>query len=193
MPEWRRKYTAEFKNEAAKMVVQTQRPIAEIAREIHVNPGTLGNWVAGYRAEHAGEELPLSITERARFRELEKEVRELSMKRVFWGKRWSSSPRSLGESKIRADRRGEVDLLHRGEMCQWAGVSTSGYCEWRDRLVSATAIRCGHLKKIITAIFELSDETYGYRRVYAQLLRQGEQVSAEFVRELMRELGLVAC
>ncbi len=79
------------------------------------------------------------------------------------------------------------------KMCEWAGVSTSGYYEWRDRPASATAIRRGHLKKLITAIFELSDGTYGYRRVHAQLLRQGEQVSAEFVRELMRELGLVAC
>lgn len=33
MPERRRKYTAEFKNEAAKMVVETSRPIAEVARE----------------------------------------------------------------------------------------------------------------------------------------------------------------
>jgi putative transposase len=49
------------------------------------------------------------------------------------------------------------------------------------------------LKKLITAIFELSDETYGYRRVHAQLLRQGEQVSAELVRELMRGLCLISC
>ncbi len=86
MPERRRKYTAEFRVEAAKLVVQTQRPIAEVAREIHVNPGTLGNWVARYRAEHAGEEPPLSITERARLQELEKEVRELRMKADFLGK-----------------------------------------------------------------------------------------------------------
>jgi transposase InsO family protein len=78
-------------------------------------------------------------------------------------------------------------------MCERAGVSTSGYYEWRDRPASATAIRRGHLKKLVTAIFELSDETYGYRRVHAQLLRQGKQVSAELVRELMRELGLVSC
>jgi transposase len=44
MPERRRKYTVEFKTEAAKMVVETGLPIAEIARGIHVNPGTLGNW-----------------------------------------------------------------------------------------------------------------------------------------------------
>jgi len=68
MPERRRKYTPEFKDEAAKMVIETSRPIAEIAREIHVHEGTLGNWVANYRKNHAGEEPPLSITERARLR-----------------------------------------------------------------------------------------------------------------------------
>jgi transposase-like protein len=86
MPERRRKYTAEFKLEAAKMVVESGRQIAEIAREIHVNPGTLGNWVKQYRAEHAGEESPLTITERARLKELEKENRELKMKNEFLGK-----------------------------------------------------------------------------------------------------------
>ena len=79
------------------------------------------------------------------------------------------------------------------KMCQWAEVSTSGYYEWRDRPASATAIRRKRLKELITAIFTLSDETYGYRRVHTQLVRQGEQVSAELVRELMRELDLVCC
>jgi transposase len=86
MPEQRRKYTPEFKDEAARMVVETSRGIAEVAREIHVNPGTLGHWVSKYRINHAGEEPPLSITERARLRELEKENRELRMKVSFLGK-----------------------------------------------------------------------------------------------------------
>jgi transposase len=86
MPERRRKYIPEFKDEAARMVVETSRPIAEVAREIHVNEGTLGNWVAKYRTDHAGEEPPLSITERARLRELEQENRELRMKVAFLGK-----------------------------------------------------------------------------------------------------------
>ena len=42
MPERRRKYTPEFKDEAAKMVIETSRPIAEVAREIHVNEGHTG-------------------------------------------------------------------------------------------------------------------------------------------------------
>ncbi|MGH3783828.1 MAG: transposase [Pseudonocardiaceae bacterium] len=86
MSERRRKYTPEFKDEAAKMVIETSRPIAEVAREIGVHEGTLGNWVAKYRVDHAGEEPPLSITDRARLRELEKENRELKMKAEFLGK-----------------------------------------------------------------------------------------------------------
>jgi transposase len=86
VPERRRKFTPEFKDEAVKMVIETSRPIAEVAREIHVNEGTLGNWVNKYRAEHADEEPPPTISERARLRELEKEVRELRMKTEFLGK-----------------------------------------------------------------------------------------------------------
>jgi len=78
-------------------------------------------------------------------------------------------------------------------MCEWAEVSTSGYYEWRNRPASATAIRREHLTALVNAVFEHSDQTYGYRRVHAQLVRQGEQVSPELVRELMRELDLVAC
>ena len=77
VPERRRKFTPEFKDEAVKMVIDTSRPIAEVARELHVNEGTLGNWVNKYRAEHADEEPPLTVSERARLRELERENREL--------------------------------------------------------------------------------------------------------------------
>jgi transposase len=86
MPESRRSFTSEFKDEAVRMVIETSRPVAEVAREIQVNEGTLGNWVNRYRAEHAADEPPLTVSERARLRELEKEVRELRMKTEFLGK-----------------------------------------------------------------------------------------------------------
>ena len=68
------------------MVVESSRAIAEVAREIQVNEGTLGNWVNKYRVEHADEEPPLSVSDRARLRELERENRELRMKAEFLGK-----------------------------------------------------------------------------------------------------------
>ena len=51
-----------------------------------MNQTTLGTWVAKYRREHAEDEPPLTVSERARLRELEREVRELRMKTEFLGK-----------------------------------------------------------------------------------------------------------
>lgn len=78
-------------------------------------------------------------------------------------------------------------------MCLWLVVSTSGYYEWRGRPESATSIRRGLLKIRIIKIFADSDETYGHRRVHADLARQGDACSVELVRGLMRELELVPC
>jgi putative transposase len=78
-------------------------------------------------------------------------------------------------------------------MCRWLQVSKSGYYEWLHRPPSATAQRRELLKIKIKALFEASDGTYGYRRLHEELVRGGEQVGPELVRELMRELGLVAC
>jgi putative transposase len=78
-------------------------------------------------------------------------------------------------------------------MCCWLQVSKSGYYEWLHRPPSATARRRELLKIKIKALFEASDDTYGYRRLHEELVRGGEQVGPELVRQLMRELGLVAC
>lgn len=79
-------YSPEFREEAAKMVVETSRPIALVAREIKVNEATLGGWVKAYRDKHAEDEPTLQISERARLRELERENRELKMKVEFLSK-----------------------------------------------------------------------------------------------------------
>jgi transposase len=86
MREKRRKFSPEFKSEAVRLVIETSRPTAEVAREIGVHEGTLGAWVNKYRTEHADDEPPLSLSERARLRELERENRELRMKAEFLGK-----------------------------------------------------------------------------------------------------------
>ncbi len=47
---------------------------------------TLGNWVTAWRVEHVGDEPALNLSERARLKELEREVRELRMENEFLGK-----------------------------------------------------------------------------------------------------------
>ena len=78
-------------------------------------------------------------------------------------------------------------------MCEWLGVSKSGFYDWRSRPESEAAGRRALLKIKITALFEANDSTYGYRRIHAALVRGGEQASPELIRQLMRELGLVPC
>jgi hypothetical protein len=60
-------------------------------------------------------------------------------------------------------------------MCDALEVSRSGYYDWRSRPASATAERREELKGEITRVFAASRETYGYRRVHAQLRREGSR------------------
>jgi len=75
-----RKFSSEFREEAARMVVETSRAVADVARELGISETSLGNWVRAYREKHAEDEPSLQLSERARLRELEREVRELRMK-----------------------------------------------------------------------------------------------------------------
>jgi transposase len=86
VPKKYRSYSPEFREEAARMVVETSRPIAEVARELGIHETSLGNWVRVYREKHVADEPPLQVSERARLRELERENRELRMKAEFLSK-----------------------------------------------------------------------------------------------------------
>ena len=82
----RTRFTPIFKDTAVRMVIDGSRPIAQVARELNINPGTLGNWVDQYRDSHPVSEEPLKVGDRIRLRELEAENRELRMKNEFLGK-----------------------------------------------------------------------------------------------------------
>ena len=97
MPEQRRRFSPQFKAEAVQMVIETGKPIAEVARDLGIHDGTLGNWVNAYRRAHPEPDQPLSPVERARVKELEDEVRRLRMENEFLKKvSMTASSRSLG-------------------------------------------------------------------------------------------------
>jgi transposase len=77
----RRKYTDADKAEVVGLVISSGRPVAEIARELGINEGTLGNWMNMAKKRGEVTEQPLSVDERARLRELEDENRRLRMER----------------------------------------------------------------------------------------------------------------
>ena|SRR6266542_6899105 len=83
LPRPKRDFSPEFRDEAVRLVIETSRPIAQVAKELGINPGTLGNWVNSYRREHAGEEPPLGVSERAELAELRRRTRELEQENLF--------------------------------------------------------------------------------------------------------------
>lgn len=54
MPETRKKYDKEFREGAVRIVEETGKPVAQVARDLGVNEGTLGNWVARAREARDG-------------------------------------------------------------------------------------------------------------------------------------------
>ncbi|MCP4967624.1 MAG: transposase [bacterium] len=76
----RRKYDPEFREGAVRIVRETHKPIAQVADDLGIHPATLANWVRKDRIER-GESEGLSLDERARLAQLERENAELRMER----------------------------------------------------------------------------------------------------------------
>lgn len=83
MARQKRVYSQEYRDEAVKMVIDSSRPTAVVAKELGLLPGTLGNWVSAYRKIHPVDEQPLDMPDRARLKELERENRELRLQNEF--------------------------------------------------------------------------------------------------------------
>jgi transposase len=78
MAETRRKFDQDFREGAVRLVRETGRPVAQVARDLGINEGTLGNWVdAGRRRRGDGTEL--GEHERAELARLRRENAELAM------------------------------------------------------------------------------------------------------------------
>jgi transposase len=76
-----RKFDEDFKAGAVRLVFETGKPIAQVARDLGINEGTLGNWVTTARRQRDGGDGPLSEDERAELVRLRKENAELRMQR----------------------------------------------------------------------------------------------------------------
>ena len=90
MSETRRKFDPEFRQGAVRIVRGTGKSIAEVARDLDLNPGTLANWVAkdrdgrpGQPAEDIAAELKRLRAENAALR-MERDV--LKRSAVLWVK-----------------------------------------------------------------------------------------------------------
>ena len=80
MPEKRKKYDREFREGAVRIVEETGKPIAQVARDLGVVEGTLGNWVKQAREAREGRD-GLSKDDIEELKRLRAENAELRMER----------------------------------------------------------------------------------------------------------------
>jgi transposase len=78
-----RRFTPEYKAEAVQFVISSGKPVAEIARNLGIVEGTLGNWVAKARENGEARGPELDVSERAELARLRKENQTLKMERDF--------------------------------------------------------------------------------------------------------------
>lgn len=77
--------------------------------------------------------------------------------------------------------------------CEAAGVSTSGFYEWRAREAAGPTgreVAEAELVELMREIFDASDGNYGVPRLYKELRRAGVCVNEKRVRRLMRRHGM---
>ncbi len=81
MGETRRKFDRDFKEGAVRLVRETGKPAAQVARDLGINPGTLVNWVNADKRRRGEGNGALSEDERVELARLRKENAELAMER----------------------------------------------------------------------------------------------------------------
>jgi transposase len=82
MSRTRKHYTPAYRREAAHLVIDTGRPVVQVARDIGVGEALLGRWVALERAR-TDPPAALDPDERAELARLRTENAELRMDREF--------------------------------------------------------------------------------------------------------------
>lgn len=80
----RRKFTPEFKAQAVKLVKETSKSVAAVARDVDVPESSLHNWVRQHDIDAGkGPAGALTSAERQELALLRREVREVRMERDF--------------------------------------------------------------------------------------------------------------
>ncbi|CAM3245413.1 transposase [Nocardioides dubius] len=77
------KYPTEFRTEAVRLVLTTDKSMAEVARDLGISDKTLAGWVRKDRAKQTADALPgaLNEHERLELKRLRKEVADLKVER----------------------------------------------------------------------------------------------------------------
>ncbi|WP_213044179.1 IS3 family transposase [Nitrospira defluvii] len=187
----RRQYTEEFKTEAVRLVRDSARPVAQVARDLGIADHLLYRWRAEQQqTESRGHTRQAMRAEQEELVRLRRENATLKQERDFL-KRAAAFLREGVAMRYRViqehDRRYPIRL-----MCRALAVSAAGYYAWRIRPESARSVSDRTTLSVIRVIHRESRETYGSPRIWKALVTQGHRIGEHRVARLMRQDGIRA-
>ena len=141
MGETRRKFDQDFREGAVRLVRETGKPIAQVARDLGINEGTLGNWVNADKRRRGQGNGALDEDERAELARLRKENAELAMERdapqTQRGPVGQGRDGAVAVAALIAARR--ADGIPVAVACRALGISRAWFYKHQGRRLSARA------------------------------------------------------
>ncbi|MCV6183357.1 IS3 family transposase [Pseudomonas aeruginosa] len=191
MSKQRRTFSAEFKREAAALVLDQGYSHIDACRSLGVVDSALRRWVKQLEAERQGV-TPKSkalTPEQQKIQELEARINRLERLKAIFKKGYRSLDVGRTRSYALIDQLSEQESVE--VVCSAFDVARSCYYVHRLRRRRVDARRVA-LRSQVNQLFSQSRGSAGSRSILGMLREEGVTIGRFRVRRLMRELGLVS-
>ncbi|HHE5619551.1 TPA: IS3-like element IS222 family transposase, partial [Pseudomonas aeruginosa] len=191
MSKQRRTFSAEFKREAAALVLDQGYSHIDACRSLGVVDSALRRWVKQLEAERQGV-TPKSkalMPEQQKIQELEARINRLEREKAIFKKGYRSLDVGRTRSYALIDQLSEQESVE--VVCSAFDVARSCYYVHRLRRRRVDARRVA-LRSQVNQLFSQSRGSAGSRSILGMLREEGVTIGRFRVRRLMRELGLVS-
>ncbi|WP_312728672.1 IS3 family transposase [Stutzerimonas kunmingensis] len=191
MSKQRRTFSAEFKREAAALVLDQGYSHIEACRSLGVVDSALRRWVKQLQDERQGV-TPKSkalTPEQQKIQELEARINRLEREKAIFKKGYRSLDVGRTRSYALIDQLSEQEPVE--VVCSAFDVARSCYYAHRLRRRRIDARRVA-LRSRVNELFSQSRGSAGSRSILGMLREEGVEIGRFRVRRLMRELGLVS-
>ena len=169
-----RSYASQFRRMVIKQV-RSGRRVVDVARGVEVPEGTVFRWVRQDKIDRG--EIPGTSTQEST--ELEAELATVKRASELFAQGRVVRPKVLCPIVETLASEGHGTK----RVCRILGVPFSTFYYWRNPPVSARAIRRAWLTDVILSIHAQSRQTYGMRRIKAELAdTYGQVVNKKLVR-----------
>ncbi|WP_409280886.1 IS3 family transposase [Pseudomonas defluvii] len=191
MTKQRRSFSAEFKREAADLVLKQNYSYIEASRSLGVGESALRRWVDQVQQERQGvtPQSKALTPEQQKIQELEARIARLEREKSIFKKGY----RALDVGRSRAYALINQLSVHEPVdwLCKVFEVTRSCYYAQRLRRRTPDVERL-RLRSRVSELFMQSRSAAGSRSILSLMLEDGEQLGRFKVRSLMRELDLVS-